>query len=113
MRSQNLRVIVVTSFLTGLCSSMTQAVWQPFVLSLGAPMSTLGLLESLGGRRGLATTLIQPIGGWFSDRLGRKPLLALGSFLGLLVMVFYLLAAVLGDWRWLLAGVILLAGTLH
>jgi hypothetical protein len=49
MRSQNLRVIAVTSFLTGLFSSMTQAVWQPFVLSLGAPMSTLGSLESLGG----------------------------------------------------------------
>lgn len=112
MRSQNLRVIAITSFLTGLFSTMTQAVWQPFVLSLGAPMSTLGLLESLGGRRGLATALIQPIGGWLSDRLGRKPFLALGSFLGLLVMVFYLLAAVLGDWRWLLAGVILLGATL-
>jgi len=110
--SQNLRVIAITSFLTGLFSTMTQAVWQPFVLSLGAPMSTLGLLESLGGRRGLTTALIQPIGGWLSDRLGRKPLVALGSLLGLLVMVFYLLAAILGDWRWLLAGVILLGATL-
>jgi DHA1 family multidrug resistance protein-like MFS transporter len=112
MRSQNLRVIAITSFLTGLFSSMTQAVWQPFVLSLGAPMSTLGLLESLGGRRGITTALIQPIGGWLSDRLGRKPLVALGSLLGLLVMVFYVLAAITGDWQWLLPGVILLGGTL-
>jgi MFS family permease len=110
--SQNLRVIAITSFLTGLFSSMTQAVWQPFVLSLGAPMSTLGLLESLGGRRGFVTALIQPIGGWVSDRLGRKPLVALGSLLGLLVMVFYVLAAITDDWQWLLPGVILLGVTL-
>ena len=32
--SQNLRVIAITSFLTGLFSTMTRAVWQPFVLSL-------------------------------------------------------------------------------
>jgi MFS family permease len=110
--SQNLRVIAITSFLTGLFSTMTRAVWQPFVLSLGAPMSTLGFLESLGGRRGITTALIQPTGGWVSDRLGRKPIVALGSLLGLLVMVFYLLAALTGDWRWLLPGVILLGATL-
>ena len=110
--SQNLRVIAITSFLTGLFSTMTRAVWQPFVLSLGAPMSTLGFLESLGGRRGLVTALVQPIGGWVSDRLGRKPLVALGSILGLLVMVFYVVAAIVGDWRWLLPGVILLGVTL-
>lgn len=110
--SENLRVIATTSFLTGLFSTMTRAVWQPFVLSLGAPMSTLGFLESLGGRRGIVTALLQPIGGWLSDRLGRKPLVALGSLLGLLVMVFYVLAAIIGDWRWLLPGVILLGVTL-
>ena len=110
--NQNLRIIAATSFLTGLFSTMTRAVWQPFVLSLGAPMSTLGFLESLGGRRGIVTALIQPIGGWVSDRLGRKPLVALGSLLGLLVMVFYVLAAIVGDWRWLLPGVILLGAAL-
>ena len=110
--SQNLRVIAITAFLNGLFSTMTRAVWQPFVLSLGAPMSTLGFLESVGGRRGIATALLQPIGGWLSDRLGRKPLIALGSLLGLLVMVFYVLAAITGDWRWLLPGVILLGATL-
>ncbi len=112
MISKNLRVIAVSSFLTGLFSSMTQAVWQPFVLSLGAPMSTLGFLESLGGRRGVVPAVIQPLGGWLSDRLGRKPLVALGSFLGLLVMVFYLLAATTGDWHWLLPGIVLLGTTL-
>jgi MFS family permease len=111
MRGQNLRVIAITSFLNGLFSTMTRAVWQPFVLSLGAPMSTLGFLESLGGQRGVTTAVLQPVGGWVSDRLGRKPLVALGSLLGLLVMAFYVLAATVGDWRWLLPGVILLGAT--
>jgi MFS family permease len=86
---------------------MMQAVWQPFVLSLGAPMSTLGMLESLGGYRGLVTALIQPAGGWLSDCLGRKPLMALGSLASLLAVSFYVLAAIIGDWRLLLPGIIL------
>jgi MFS family permease len=108
---KNLRGIATTAFLAGLFSAMTRAVWQPFVLSLGAPMSTLGLLESLGGWGGVSTTLLQPIGGWLSDRQGRKPLLALGSVLGLLAMVFCVLAAIIGDWRWLLPGVIFMGAT--
>ena len=91
---------------------MTQAVWQPFVLSLGAPMSTLGLLESLGGWRGVVTALIQPFGGWLSDRVGRKPLIAAGSLIGLIAIAFYLLAAFSGSWLWLLPGTIFLGLTM-
>jgi len=108
----NLLVIAATAFLSGLFSSMMQAVWQPFVLSLGAPMSTLGFLESLGGRRGIVTALIQPISGWLADHLGRKPFIALGSILGLLLVFFYILAAMLNDWRLLVPGVVLLGATM-
>jgi MFS family permease len=105
---RNLRVVASTSFLAGLSYSMIQAVWQPFALGLGAPMSTLGLLESLGGRRGVVITLIQPASGWFSDRLGRKPLTALGSLASLLAVSLYALAAIVGQWWLLLPGVVLL-----
>jgi len=111
-RRKNLQVIAGVAFLAGLFTSMMQAVWQPFVLSLGAPMSTLGLLESLGGWRGVVTALIQPIGGWLSDKRGRKPLMALGSLIGLLSVSFYILAAIVGDWRWLLPGIILMGMSL-
>lgn len=110
--NKNLRVIASSAFLTGLFSSMMQAVWQPFVLSLGAPMSTLGLLEGLGGGSGLVSALIQPIGGWLADRRGRKLFIALRSAFGLLVVCFCLLAAILHDWRWLVPGVILLGASL-
>lgn len=71
--------------------SMVLAVWQPFALSLGASMPALGLLESLGGRMGLATGLIQPLGGRLSDRVERKPLIALASLMAALGLSFYVL----------------------
>jgi len=111
-KDRNLRVFAVTHFLSGLTNSMTQAVWQPFVLSLGAPMSTLGLLESIGGPQGIVTAIIQPIGGWLSDRRGRKPFIVLGGLAGVLAVGFYVVAAATRDWRWLLGGIVLLGMTL-
>jgi MFS family permease len=91
---------------------MTRAVWQPFVLSLGASMSTVGLLESLGGPGGLVGSLSQPLGGWFSDRLGRKPLLILGGLCALVGVGFFTLASITGERLWLLPGVLLIGASL-
>ena len=81
---RNLRTVTGKTFLNGLASSMMRAVMQPFVLSLGAPMSTLGFLESLGGMHGLLTSVLQYYSGWLSDRLGRKPFLILANACGVL-----------------------------
>jgi MFS family permease len=72
-KGRNLRTVTAKTFLSGLASSVMRTVMQPFVLSLGAPMSTLGLLESLGGMRGILTSPLQYFSGWLSDRLGRRP----------------------------------------
>jgi len=96
------------AMLYGLRESMVRVIWQPFVLSLGASMPLLGFLESLGGFWGIVPTAMQPLGGWISDRRGRKPLILVGtalSTLGLLVMV---VAGWTGKWVWLLPGIILL-----
>jgi MFS family permease len=105
--SGNLRVVAVKSVLSGLAFSMQRTIWQPFVLSLGAPMSTLGLLESLGGMRGLLPAPVQYLGGWLSDHLGRKPFMILGNLAGFLAICFYVQAALTGDWGWLVPGIIL------
>ena len=96
------------AMLYGLRENMVRVIWQPFVLSLGASMPLLGFLESLGGFWGLVPTAMQPLGGWISDRRGRKPLILVGtafSTLGLLVLV---LAGWTGQWLWLLPGIVLL-----
>ncbi len=77
---KNLSVLAGTAFLRGAQTSVYSVIWQPFVLSLGASMPTLGLINSLGGMNGLVTTLVQPLGGWLADRLGRRPLLLAASF---------------------------------
>ena len=91
---------------------MMRAVMQPFVLSLGAPMSTLGFLESLGGMRGVLTAPLQYYSGWLSDRLGRKPVMILGNVSGVLGISLFVAAALTGKWLWLVPGVVLTGATL-
>ncbi len=110
--SGNLRIAAINAMLSGFSFSMMRAVGQPFILSLGAPMSTLGLLESLGGMRGILTGPIQYFGGWLSDRLGRRPFMALGNLAALSAVCLYVLAALSGNWRWLLPAVILAGAAL-
>ena len=86
---RNLRTVVAKTFLSGMASSMMRAIMQPFVLSLGAPMSTLGLLESLGGMRGVLTSPLQYYSGWLSDHLGRRPIMILGNVSGVLGIGFF------------------------
>lgn len=62
--NNTLIAVVTRSFISGVEQSMIGVVFQPFVLSLGASMSQLGLLNSLGGFGGLISTLAYPWGGW-------------------------------------------------
>lgn len=104
---RNVLVLTGQTFLQGISHTMLHAVWQPFVLSLGASMPVLGLLESLGGFRGVVTGLVQPLGGWLSDRRGRKGLLIVGGLLGVVALALYALAGHSGNWHLLLPGVAL------
>jgi MFS family permease len=109
---RNLRTVTTKTFLGGMASSMMRAVMQPFVLSLGAPMSTLGFLESLGGMRGVLTAPLQYYSGWLSDCLGRKPIMILGNVSGVLGIGLFVVAALTGEWLWLVPGVVLTGATL-
>ena len=103
-KNRNLSVLAAASFLRGAHGSVYGVIWQPFVLSLGASMPALGVLSSLGGMGGIVTTLVQPLGGWFSDRLGRKPFLVAASLAAIAAYGLFALAGALSA----LAGVALL-----
>jgi MFS family permease len=111
LRSQNLRALALRNFLYGLQINMVRAVWQPFVLHLGASMPLLGLMESIGGFSGIVSTAMLPLGGWLSDRRGRKPFVVLASTFGLAALATYALAGWVKEWRLLLPGVVLLGLT--
>jgi len=107
-RRDNLSILAVTAFLRGAHNSIYGVVWQPFVLSLGASIPTLGLLNSLGGMGGIVTTLVQPLGGWFADRIGRKPFIIVSSIATLAGYALLAIAGVLNIWTLLILGVIFL-----
>jgi MFS family permease len=104
----NLSILSATAFLSGIHSNMVAVVWQPFALSLGASIPTLGLLSSLGGFGGIATALNQPIGGWLADRIGRKPPVVWASVVLIAAYILYTLAGLLSTWTILIPGITLL-----
>ncbi len=107
-REINLRVLALASFLRGAHTSALNVIWQPFVLSLGASMTTVGFLSSLGGMAGIVPTLAQSLGGWFADRIGRKPFIVWASVVTIAAYALYAFAGATGIWIVLLLGVVLL-----
>ncbi len=105
----NLGVLAAISFLRGAHTSVYNVIWQPFVLSLGASMPTVGLLNSLGGMSGIIPTLMQPLGGWFADRLGRKPFLLLSSLAILSAYAIFAFAGLLHIWLLVTLGIVVLS----
>ena len=74
-------------------------------------MPTLGLLNSIGGMGGIVTTLIQSLGGWLADRIGRKPLIILSSLAIIAGYALFALAGWLHIWTLLLFGVVILGAS--
>jgi len=106
--SDNIRVLAAGAFLRGMRDNMVRVVWQPFVLSLGASMPLLGLLESLGGIRGLVPTLVQPLGGRLSDYFGRKVFILASNVFAIVALSIYVLARFTDNWPLLIPGVAIL-----
>ncbi len=102
----NLFVLAGVNFLRGAHSSIYNVIWQPFALSLGASMPTLGLLNSIGGMGGIVTTVIQSLGGWLADRVGRKPLIIASALALIACYILFAIAGALHIWFLLLLGVI-------
>lgn len=107
MSHHNLRILALNAFLRGAHNSIYSVIFQPFALSLGASMTTVGWLNSLGGMNGIFTTLAQSVGGWLADRIGRKPFIVAASALGVTAYVLLALAGALHVWTLLLGGIVL------
>lgn len=106
--NNTLIAVITRSFVSGVEQSMIGVVFQPFVLSLGASMSQLGFLNSLGGFGGLIPTLAYPWGGWIADRRGRKIVLLGASLCAMGAFSVYAVAGWMGALLALLPGIVLL-----
>jgi len=98
---EDFATLAAVSALRGVRDNLRGVVWQPFALSLGVPMSSLGGLESV---MDFSRTLVQPILGGASDAYGRKRFLLVREFLVLAAGVLLLSRS------WLLFPAVVLIG---
>jgi MFS family permease len=94
--------LAVATALRGIRDNLRYVVWQPFALSLGVPIRSIGALESL---MDLAKIAVQPVLGAASDVYGRKPFLVLRDIIILSSGLCFLFAR---SWLLLAAGMTLI-----
>ena len=100
--SKQTSYLALVTAIRGLGNNLRYLLWQPFALSLGIPMRSIGALESLTD---FAKLLIQPVIGAASDSWGRKPFLVLRDLLIVVSGLCFLFAR---DWSLLALGMILI-----
>jgi MFS family permease len=91
----NIRTLALTSMITGVYVSMLNTILQPFVVKdLGFSVVILGILVAVGARpTGIASSIVQPFGGYLADLLGRRRLIIAGSAVGVCSMASFVIAA--------------------
>jgi len=75
--------------------SMVMPYASLYVLALGGESSHIGVINSL---RPLAGLVMFPLAGYFTDRAGRKKLIALAGYLSAATMMLYVFAP---SWEWI------------
>ncbi|TLY13405.1 MAG: MFS transporter [Thaumarchaeota archaeon] len=109
----NVRVLALTGLLTGTYVSMLNTALQPFALSLGFGLTSLGFMQALGNRvGGFSGAIIQPFAGRLADTHGRRQIIIGGSLVSISSMVSFLAAAVTHAWPLLIPGFLLLGFSL-
>jgi len=68
----NIRVLAAQTFLSQIGLGMFFVIWQPYILSTGASLSQLGLVQTIIN---VTTGLGLFFWGYISDRYGRKPVI--------------------------------------
>jgi MFS family permease len=98
---KQVRYLVLASALRGIRDNLRYVIWQPYALSLGLPIRSIGALESL---MDFAKIIIQPVMGAASDVYGRKRFLVIRELVVLGACICFMLAQ---SWKLLTVGMIL------
>ncbi len=97
----NIPGLVASGLIEGTAWQMHELVWQPYIISLGGSMATIGGMQSLWT---LVTNGLQFVTGELCDSWGRKTVINgyfLASIAGLFISVYA------RDWRWLIPVIVL------
>ena len=93
-----LLVFMVGMILANIAGSMNGSLMPLYVQSLGADTKQIGLFFTVSA---IAPLVLQILGGFVSDSIGRLKAVAIGSIAG---SIGYVLYAVAPSWSWLLMG---------
>ncbi|MEE8402565.1 MAG: MFS transporter, partial [Candidatus Hydrothermarchaeaceae archaeon] len=85
--SLNVVLLGVVSFFTDLSSEMILPLLPLFLLSMGASVSAIGLIEGIAES---TASLLKVYSGWYSDKIGRrKVFISSGYALSAVAKVFF------------------------
>ena len=93
-----LMVFMVGMILANIAGAMNGSLMPLYVQSLGADTRQIGLFFTISA---IAPLVLQIVGGFVSDSIGRLKAVAIGSIAGSIGYLFY---AVAPSWSWLLIG---------
>lgn len=96
-----LRWVLMALIIANVASEMVYTLLPVYLLQLGATPAQIGLVFTGGG---LFIALLQFLGGWVSDRLGRLRAIAIGSMIASLGYLGFWLAP---SWPWILPALCL------
>lgn len=86
---RNMLLLFIVVLFSSLSSGLVTPIWPIYVRSLGSSMEELGYIFAISNGVG---AILQILGGFFSDRYGRKKLYVIGTFLGIFPPLFYIFA---------------------
>jgi len=99
LSDRNIRTLAVTGLISGVYIGMLNGILQLFPASLGFGVAALGILQAVGNRfSGVAASIAQPIAGHLSDIHGRKVVIVVGSFITIVSMMLFIVAAFTANW---------------
>jgi MFS family permease len=94
----NLRWFLLAMILANIAGQMAYSMLSLYILELGASVAQVGLAFTVAS---LVPTVLQILGGWLSDTIGRLRMIAIGSF----ISVFgYILFFGSHTWQWVMLG---------
>ena len=100
---RDLKLLLFSTILANTASRMSLPFMPLFILELGGTVTQVGLFFTV---HTLSASLLRPLGGWFSDSIGRIQAVALGAIFTMLGTLGFALAP---SWQWLLLSAVVMA----
>lgn len=100
---RDLKFLLFSTIMANIGGSIIEPFMAIYLTYLGADIRQVGLFFTVNT---LSVALLRPLGGWFSDAIGRIQAVAFGTVFGLLGHLGYALAP---SWQWLIVASLVLA----